>query len=351
MGTTLGELAVRFGLELAGDPDEVVGSVATLQSATPGTVSFLANSRYRRYLTETRASAVVLDAASAEACPVAALVAANPYAAFARIAQLLHPRPAAVPGVHPSAVVDPGARLAPDAAVGPQAVVESGVEIGPRALIGPGSVVMRGARIGADSQLIAKVTIYPGVSIGERCVLHAGAVIGADGFGFAPDRDGYVKVPQIGSVRIGNDVEIGANTTVDRGAIEDTVLDDGVKLDNLVQVGHNVRIGEHTVVAGCAGISGSTTIGKRCMIGGAAGLVGHIELGDDVLVTGLTMVSHSLKEPGVYSSGMPSLPAAEWRKTVARLRRLQRLEKRVAALEGGGTGARTTDPESDKEET
>jgi UDP-3-O-[3-hydroxymyristoyl] glucosamine N-acyltransferase len=349
MGTTLGELAVRFGLELAGNPDEVVGSVATLQSAAPGSVSFLANPRYRRHLADTRASAVVLDAASADACPVAALIAANPYAAFARIAQVLHPRPPTTPGVHPSAVVDPAARVAPDAAVGPQAVIEAGVEIGPRAVIGAGSIVMQGARIGADSQLVARVTVYPGVSIGERCVLHAGAVIGADGFGFAPDRDGYVKVPQIGSVRIGNDVEIGANTTVDRGAIEDTVLEDGVKLDNLVQVGHNVRIGEHTVVAGCAGISGSTTIGKRCMIGGAAGTVGHIELGDDVLITGLTMVTRSLKEPGIYSSGLPAVPAAEWRKTVARLHRLQRLEKRVAALEGRGPGI-GTEPETDREE-
>ena len=182
--------------------------------------------------------------------------------------------------------------------------------------------------------------------IGQRCVMHAGAVIGADGFGFAPDRDGYVKVPQVGGVRIGNDVEIGANTTVDRGAIDDTVIEDGVKLDNLVQVGHNVRIGEHTVVAGCAGISGSTTIGKRCMIGGSAGLVGHIELGDDVLITGLTMVTRSLKGPGIYSSGMPSLPAAEWRKTVARLRRLQRLERRVASLEGREPGTELDTEES-----
>jgi UDP-3-O-[3-hydroxymyristoyl] glucosamine N-acyltransferase len=346
MGTTLGELAVRFGLELAGDPDAMVDSVATLQGAGPGTVSFLANSRYRRYLAGTRATAVVLDPGSAAACPVAALVSSNPYAAFARIAQVLHPRPRSAPGVHASAVVDPAARVAGDATVGPQAVIEGDVEIGSRAVIGAGCIIMRGARIGADSTLVARVTVYPGVSVGERCVMHAGAVIGADGFGFAPDRDGYVKVPQIGSVRIGNDVEIGANTTVDRGAIEDTVIDDGVKLDNLVQVGHNVHIGEHTVVAGCAGISGSTTIGKRCMIGGAAGTVGHIELGDDVLITGLTMVTRSLKEPGVYSSGMPAIPAAEWRKTVARLRRLQLLERRVAALEGREPGIEPDTEES-----
>jgi UDP-3-O-[3-hydroxymyristoyl] glucosamine N-acyltransferase len=346
MGTTLGELAVRFGLELAGDPDVAVDAVATLQSAVPGTLSFLANPRYRRHLAATRASVVVLDAGSAAACPVAALISPNPYAAFARIAQLLHPRTTQAPGVHPSAVVDPKARIAADATIGPHAVIEADTDIGSRAVVGAGCIVMRGARIGADSLLVARVTIYQGVSIGQRCVLHAGAVIGADGFGFAPDRDGYVKVPQVGGVRIGDDVEIGANTTVDRGAIEDTVLEDGVKLDNLVQVGHNVRIGAHTVLAGCVGVSGSTTIGRRCMLGGAVGVVGHLELGDDVLVTGYTMVTRSLKGPGVYSSGMPAMPALEWRKTVARLKRLGALERRLALLEG-----RDPDCKSEKEES
>jgi UDP-3-O-[3-hydroxymyristoyl] glucosamine N-acyltransferase len=215
-------------------------------------------------------------------------------------------------------------------------VVEADAAIGPRAFVGAGCIVMRGARVGADSRLVARVTLYREVTVGARCVLHAGAVIGADGFGFAPDRDGYVKVPQVGSVRIGDDVEIGANTTVDRGAIEDTVIEDGVKLDNLVQVGHNVRIGAHTVVAGCAGISGSTTIGRRCMIGGAAGTVGHIEIGDDVAISGLTMVTRSLKEPGMYSSGWPAVPADEWRRIVAHVRRLDRLNERVARLEGRG---------------
>jgi len=336
MGTTLGELAVRFGLELAGDPALEVTGVATLQSAGPGTVSFLANPRYRRYLAGTRAGAVVLDAAAAPDCPVPALVGTNPYAAFARIAQVLHPQPPVIPGIHASAVVHPGADVASDAAVGPHAVVEEGAVIGPRALVGPGCAVMRGARIGPDSRLVARVTLYPGVVLGQRCTVHAGAVIGADGFGFAPDRDGYVKVPQVGGVRIGDDVDIGANTTIDRGAIEDTVIEDGVKLDNLVQVGHNVRIGAHTVIAGCAGISGSSVIGKRCMIGGASGTVGHIELGDDVLVTGMTMVTKSTKGPGVYSAGWPAAPAVEWRRMVARLRRLGSLERRLAALEGRG---------------
>jgi len=338
MGTTLGELAVRFGLELAGDPELEVTCVSTLASAGPGALSFLANPRYRRHLAGTRAGAVVLDAAAAADCPVPALVSANPYAAFARIAQVLHPQPVVVPGVHPSAVVHPGAEVAADAAIGPQAVVEEGVVIGPRVLVGPGCVVMQGTRVGADSRLVARVTLYPGVVVGRRCTVHAGAVIGADGFGFAPDADGYVKVPQVGGVRIGDDVDIGANTTIDRGAIEDTVVEDGVKLDNLVQVGHNVRIGAHTVVAGCVGISGSTVIGKRCMLGGAVGLAGHLELADDVVVSGYSLVTRSLKEPGMYSSGMPAVPAAEWRKTVARLRRLPVLERRLALLEGRDAG-------------
>ncbi len=334
MAVTLGELAVRYGLELAGDPAAGVDGVGTLAAAGPGAVAFLANPRYRRHLASTRATAVVLDAASAAECPVAALVAANPYAAFARIAAELYPVPAPTPGVHPSAVVDATAQVAPDACVGPQVVIEAGVEIGPRCLVGPGSIVMRGARVGADSRLVARVTLYPGARVGARAVLHAGVVLGADGFGFAPDRDGYVKVPQVGGVRLGDDVEIGANSTVDRGAIEDTVLEDGVKLDNLVQVGHNVRIGAHTVIAGCVGISGSTTIGRRCMIGGAVGLAGHLELGDDVIVSGYSLVTRSLKEPGMYSSGMPAIPAGQWRKTVARLRRLDTLEERLARLEG-----------------
>jgi UDP-3-O-[3-hydroxymyristoyl] glucosamine N-acyltransferase len=338
MGTTLGELAVRFGLELAGDPAVTVDAVATLQSAGPGTISFLANPRYRRHLAATRASAVVLDAATASACPVAALVSSNPYAAYARIAQVLYPEPVVPPGIHPSAVVDGAAEVAPDASIGPLAVVEEGVSVSARAVIGPGCHVMRGARIGSDSRLVARVTVYPGVVLGSRCVVHAGAVLGADGFGFAPDRDGYVKVPQVGGLRIGDDVDIGANTTVDRGAVEDTVIEEGVKLDNLVQVGHNVRIGAHTVVAGCVGISGSTTIGRRCMIGGAVGLAGHLELGDDVIVTGYSLVTRSLRGPGMYSSGMPAIPVAEWRRTVARLRRLPAIERRIALLEGREPG-------------
>ncbi len=318
---SLGELAVRFGLELVGDPACRVERVATLAQAGPGALSFLANPKYRSQLAATRASAVVVAEGDVARCPVPALVAANPYAAYARIAQLLHPAVAPAAGVHPAAVVAADARVDATAEVGAGAVLESGVEVGPAAVIGPGCVLMRGVRVGAASRLLARVTAYPGTVIGQRCVVQAGAVLGSDGFGFAPDKDGYVRIPQVGSLRIGDDVDIGANTTIDRGAIEDTVIGDGVKIDNLVQVGHNVRIGEHTVIAGCVGISGSATIGRRCMIGGKAGIAGHLEIGDDVAITGLTMVSRSLPGPGMYSSGWPALPTREWRRAVAGLRR------------------------------
>jgi UDP-3-O-[3-hydroxymyristoyl] glucosamine N-acyltransferase len=324
---SLGELAVRFALELRGSPDLRVSRVATLSHATAGTLSFLANSRYRRSLATTEASAVVLSAEDAAACPVAALIATNPYLSYARIATLLHPEPAMAPGVHPSAVIAPGAHLAPSAAVGPLAVIEEEAEIGERAAIGPGCIVQRGALVGADSRLVARVNLYPGVRIGERCLLHAGAVIGADGFGFAPDRGGWVKVPQVGSVRIGDDVEIGANTTVDRGAIGDTVIEHGAKLDNQIQVGHNVTIGPHSAIAACTGISGSTTLGARCMVGGMVGFAGHLTIADDVMITGCSLVSASIREPGSYSSGMPTVPTRAWRRMVAHLRRFGEKER------------------------
>jgi UDP-3-O-[3-hydroxymyristoyl] glucosamine N-acyltransferase len=341
-GVTLGQIAARFGLVLRGDPDARVSRVATLKDAQPGAVSFLTNPRYRRYLAATAATAVVLDEAQAAHCPVAALIAANPYAAYARLAAWLHPEPAAAPGVHPSAVVDPSARLAPSASVGPLAVIGARAQIGERAVVGAGSVLGEDCVLAADARLAARVVLYRRVRIGRRSLVHSGVVLGADGFGIAQDRDGWVKVPQLGGVLIGDDVEIGANTTVDRGAIDDTVIEDDVKLDNQIQVGHNVRIGAHTAIAGCVGISGSTTIGRRCMIGGATGIAGHIEIGDDVVVLGCTMVSRSLTKPGVYSAGVPASEAGEWRRVVARLRHLDDLFDRVRRLERPGG---STDPE------
>ncbi len=343
MAITLGELAVRHGLELSGDPEQTVHGVATLAGATPGTLTFCANPKYRRQLAATHATAVVLARESLADCPVAALISPHPYAAYARIATGLYPLPAVTAGVASGASIAGSATIAASAWIGPNAVIGAGALIGERCSIGPNSVIEEGARLGDDCRLQAGVTICHHVIAGARCVFKPGAVIGSDGFGFALGADGFVKVPQLGSVRLGNDVEVGANTTIDRGTIEDTVIDDAVKLDNQVQVGHNGRIGAHTVIAGCVGISGSSIIGRRCMIGGAVGIVGHLEIGDDVVVTGYSMVTHSLPGPGTYSSGMPAIEAADWRRAVARLRRLDALERRLAQLErdSGDTGQGT----------
>ncbi len=344
MPLRLAELAVRFGCELQGDPDALVERVAPLQEASPGSLAFLANPRYRRFLAGTRATAVVLDAGSAAECPVAALVARNPYATYARIAQLLHPAPPVVAGRHPSAVVEAGAQVDASAYVGALACVAAGATIGPRAFVGPGSVVLGGAQVGADTRLVARVTICEGVRLGARCLLHPGCVIGADGFGQAPDAGTYVKVPQLGSVVLGDDVEVGSNTTIDRGAIGDTLVGDGVKIDNQVQIGHNVRIGEHTVIAGCAGISGSAVIGRRCMIAGMVGVAGHLEICDDVAITGRTMVSSSIRQPGVYSSALHADEAKRFRRNAARFQQLDELARRVRRLEQAA-GAQGEDDE------
>jgi UDP-3-O-[3-hydroxymyristoyl] glucosamine N-acyltransferase len=324
---SLGELAVRFGLELKGAPDVRVSHVATLAQATEGSLSFLANSHYRRSLRVTRASAVILAPDEAQGCPVAALMTPNPYLMYAHIASLFHPEALVAPGIDPSAVVASSARIAASAQVGPLAVIEEHVELGERVQIGPGCIVQEGARVGADTRLIARVNLYAGVQIGRRCILHAGAVVGADGFGFASDGGTWVKVPQVGSVRVGDDVEIGANTTIDRGAIDDTVVEHGVKLDNQIQVGHNVTIGAHTAIAACTGISGSTTLGQRCMIGGMVGFAGHLTIADDVVITGCSLVSASIREAGSYSSGMPTVPTRAWRRMVAHLRRFGEKER------------------------
>lgn len=334
MTISLGELAVRFGCELrGGDPNALIDSVATLGQAHGRAVSFLADSRHRRQLGETRAAAVVLDRESAASCPVAALVSENPRATYARIAQMLYPRERPAAGVDATAVIDPQARIDPSAHVGALAVVGARAAIGPRAVIGPHCVLDQDVRVDEEVWLVARVALGPRVSVGARTLVHPGAVIGSDGFGFAQDAGAWVKVPQIGSVRIGADVEIGANTTIDRGAIEDTILEDGVKLDNLIQIGHNVHIGAHTAIAGCTGISGSTVIGRRCMIGGAVSIGGWLSICDDVVITGTTMVSHSITSPGVYSSGIPLEEARSWRRLVAHFKRLSSLYDRLAAVE------------------
>ncbi|MGH8228833.1 MAG: UDP-3-O-(3-hydroxymyristoyl)glucosamine N-acyltransferase [Steroidobacteraceae bacterium] len=341
MTMSLGELAVRFGCELRGDPGALVDGVATLAEAHGRAVAFLADARHQDQLEATRAAVVVLEREAAARCPVAALVSANPRATFARIAALLYPRERPPAGVHPTAVVDPAAYIDASAHIGPLALVGPRARIGARAVVGPHCVVEEEASLEEDAWLVARVFVGRAVSIGARAIVQPGAVIGADGFGFAQDAGRWVKVPQVGGVRVGPDVEIGANTTIDRGAIGDTILEEGVKLDNLIQVGHNVRIGAHTAVAGCTGISGSTSIGRRCMIGGAVSIGGWLTICDDVVLTGTTMVSRSISSPGVYSSGIPLEEARHWRKLVARFKRLSSLYDRLGALEralGGRAG-------------
>jgi UDP-3-O-[3-hydroxymyristoyl] glucosamine N-acyltransferase len=347
MPISLGELAVRFGCELRGDPDTPVERVASLGNADARSLAFLANPRYRAQLADTRAAAVVLSAASAADCRTAMLLAENPYATYARIAALLHPLAAAAAGVHPSAVVAASARIDPAAEVGAFSTLGPEVVVGPRTVVGPHCILAAGAQLEADVRLIARVTLGPRVRIGARSVLQPGVVIGADGFGFAPEKGRWLKVPQLGSVCIGADVEIGANTTIDRGAIEDTVIEEGVKLDNLIMIGHNVRIGAHTAIAACTGISGSTTIGKRCMIGGEVGFAGHLTIADDVVITGFSAVSHSITSAGVYSSTLPIEEARTWRRLVAHFKRLGLLEGRVRKLERAAGVAATDDADHD----
>jgi len=333
MSVTLGELAVRFGCELRGDPSVAVETVAALSQADGRSVSFLANSKYVSQLKETRAAAVILDARSADDSPVPALIAANPHATFARVAALLHPDPPLNPGVHAQAAVAASAAIASSAEVAAHAFVGEGVQVGARCFIGPGCVLERGAVIGDDTRLMARVFVGHHVVFGVRCVVQPGAVIGGDGFGFAAEQRTWIKVPQVGGVRIGDDVEIGANTTIDRGAIGDTVIEEGVKLDNLIMIAHNCRIGAHSALAATAALAGSSIVGKRCVLGGRAGLVGHISLCDDVVVLGNTLISHSIAKPGVYSSALPAEEASVWRRLVARFKRLDSMARRMRALE------------------
>ncbi len=333
MTVTLGELAVRFGCELRGDPEVVVDSVGALSHAGPRAVTFLANPKLASQLKDSRAGAIILDAKSADASPVPALVVANPHVTYARVAMLLHPEPPLRPGVHPSAVVAPGARIDPSAEIGPHVAIAEGVVVGARSYIGPGTVIERDAVVGPDSRIVARVFLGHHVKFGARAVVQPGAIIGADGFGFANDRCAWVKVPQVGSVVLGDDVEVGCNTTIDRGAIEDTVIENGVKLDNLIMVAHNCRIGEHTAIAAMTGIAGSTVIGKRCFIGGEAGFTGHLSVCDDVVVLGRSLIAHSITKPGVYSSALPAEEAGTWRRIVGRIKRLDAMARRLRAVE------------------
>jgi UDP-3-O-[3-hydroxymyristoyl] glucosamine N-acyltransferase len=333
-GYRISELAQRFGLEARGDVAGIIHGVAPLARAQAGQLTFLANPRYASELAVTGAGVVVLAAEHADASPVPALIAKDdPYLAYARIAALFEQLPAAQPGVHPSAVVAADARIAPSACIGPGCVIEDGAEIAAGVVLGPHCVIGADCTIAEQSRLGANVTLVTRVTLGKRVLIHPGAVLGADGFGIARDRDGWIKVPQLGGVRIGDDCEIGANTTIDRGALEDTVLEEDVRLDNQIQIAHNVHIGAHTALAGCAAVAGSARIGRNCLIAGSAGILGHLEVTDGVTITAMSLVTHSIRTPGVYSSGAPIEENRAWRRNAVRMRHLDEMARRITALE------------------
>ncbi len=333
MTLTLGEIARHIDAELYGDPDCKIHRINTLQKASQGEISFFSNRRYAAHLKTTSASAVILGKEDRELCPVSMLVVENPYLGYARTASLLVPAGEHNPGIDKSAHIHSSARIDPSACINQNVTVGADSLIAENVYIGAGCVIGDNVEIAANSRLYANVVIYDGVKIGERTILHSGVVIGADGFGIANDKGKWVKVPQVGSVIIGNDVEIGANTTIDRGALEDTIIEDGVKIDNQVQVGHNVHIGEHSAIAGCVAIAGSTRIGKRCIIGGACGISGHIEIADDVTLMGMTGVANSIKEAGVYASAIPAMDVKLWRKNAVSFKQLHTLFPRIRKIE------------------
>lgn len=328
----LAQIVERFGGEIIGDPQTPISQVATLESAGVEHISFLTHSKYRKQLAGTRAGAVILGTADSGLTTLPRIVCDDPYLYFARVSALFNPPQAATPGVHKTAVVERGTTVPASASIGAGAYVGRRVKLGRGVVIGAGCHLGDGVEIGAASRLYPRVTIYPGCCLGQRTLVHSGAVIGADGFGIALDQDTWRKIPQAGRVVIGNDVEIGANTCIDRGALDDTVVEDGVKLDNLIQIGHNVHIGAHTAIAGCTGIAGSTRIGKHCMIGGAASIVGHLDIADRVTIHAGAVVTKSIGQAGTYG-GHPAEDSRSWTRNMARLRHLYALRERVRHIE------------------
>jgi UDP-3-O-[3-hydroxymyristoyl] glucosamine N-acyltransferase len=324
---TLREIVARLGGEAVGEASAPLTGVATLDSAGPADIAFLANPRYRAKLATTRAGAVILGPGDRDHASGPRIVSENPYAYYAKTVALFYPEPAIAPGVHPTAQMHPSARVDALAHVGAFCVIGANARIAANARIGAGCVVGADVAIGERTRLHPRVTIYDGCAIGARTILHSGVVVGADGFGMARDAGRWIKIPQVGGVRIGDDVEVGANTTIDRGALDDTVIEEGVKLDNQIQVGHNCVIGAHTVIAGCTGISGSVKIGRNCMIGGGVGIVGHLEICDGVMISGFTLVTKSITRPGTYTSGMPAMPHGEWLRNTVHLRHLDEIAR------------------------
>ncbi|NWG87587.1 MAG: UDP-3-O-(3-hydroxymyristoyl)glucosamine N-acyltransferase [Hydrogenophilaceae bacterium] len=332
-GYTLAELKAHLGGEALGDTSRRYSGVASLEHADEHQISFLVSDKHLAAARASKAGALLVPAALAERISQPRLIVANPHAAFARAIGLYHPEPVAAPGIHPSASIAEGADIAVDAHIGAHAVIGERARIGPQSRIDAGCVIGPGVTIGANCRLHANVTLYAGCRIGDRVILHSGCVIGADGFGLAWEDDHWLKVPQVGSVVLEDDVEIGANTTVDRGALDDTVIERGAKLDNLIQVAHNVRIGAHTAIAACVGIAGSTRIGAYCQIGGAAMIIGHLEIADRVTISAGTFVGKSIREPGTYTSVQPFMAHADWKRNAAHLRHLDHMHERLKQLE------------------
>ena len=329
----LADIAAQLGGRVLGDAEARISQIATLEKAQSNHISFLTNSKYRTQLAGTQAGAVILGEADADATDLPRIISDNPYAYFARVSALLNPLPEVRSGVHPSAAVGAGAQIDATASIAAMVVIGEGATIGAFSVIGEGCCIGANAVIGSHARLYPHVVIYHDCVIGDNLIAHSGAVIGSDGFGIAMDEGRWVKIPQIGRVVIGNDVEIGANTTIDRGALDDTVIEDGVKLDNQIQIAHNVRIGAHTAIAGCVGIAGSTTIGRYCRIGGSAGILGHLQIADHVEISSFTLIGKSIREAGSYAAIFPFSKTEDWRKNTVHLRHLDDLVKRVKILE------------------
>ncbi|WP_106478946.1 UDP-3-O-(3-hydroxymyristoyl)glucosamine N-acyltransferase [Phytohalomonas tamaricis] len=336
---TLSELASALGAGLIGDGERRVSGLATLTDAGPDDIAFLANRAYLKYLGTTRAAAVLLHPSYAEHCSMHVLTLENPYLGYAHLSHFFDLSPVgSVPGIDATAVVDESVSIGERVSIGPGAVIGANVTLGDDVIIGPGCSVGPDCEIGARSLLHANVTLYYGVVIGKRAIIHSGAVIGGDGFGFAHDGSQWHKIAQIGGVVIGDDVEVGSCTSIDRGALGDTVIGNDVKIDSQVQIAHNVHIGDHSALAGCVGIAGSTHVGRQCLLGGGVGLAGHLEICDGVQVTGMSLVTNSIEVPGVYSSGTGSMPNKLWRKNAVRYKQLDDMAKRLTRLEKLGRG-------------
>jgi UDP-3-O-[3-hydroxymyristoyl] glucosamine N-acyltransferase len=330
---SLAELATITGGELIGDSSATVTMVAPMDKAEEGHVTFLSNPKYAKHLAECKATVVMVKEAQREQCTGNALIVADPYVAFAKVAQALDTTPAPASQIAPSAVIAEDVKLGEQVSIGANAVIESGVELSDGVVIGAGCFIGKNVTLGANTKLWSNVSIYHDVSMGSDCLVQANTVIGSDGFGYANEKGEWVKIPQLGSVRIGNRVEIGAGTTIDRGALDDTIIEDNVIIDNQLQIAHNVEIGYGTAIAGGTIIAGSTKVGKYCIIGGGAVINGHIEIADGVTITGMGMVMRSIEEKGMYSSGIPLQPNKEWRRTATRVHRIDEMNKRLKAVE------------------